>query len=88
MNYVHADHLGAPQIMTDKDRSVVWDASFLPFGEEDSIAWTLYPIPSVYVTRLNIKKIGYPAGRKISCSLDQNHLGNWFPSNPLSPSLP
>ncbi|WP_159104355.1 RHS repeat domain-containing protein [Sneathiella glossodoripedis] len=37
INYVHADHLGAPQKMTDKDRVVVWDASFLPFGEEDSI---------------------------------------------------
>jgi len=37
LTYVHADHLGAPQKMTDKDRSVVWDVSFLPFGEEDSI---------------------------------------------------
>ncbi len=37
LTYVHSDHLGAPQKMTDKDRSVVWDASFLPFGEEDSI---------------------------------------------------
>jgi len=35
--YVYPDHLGAPQKMTDKDRSVVWDASFLPFGEEDSL---------------------------------------------------
>jgi len=37
LTYVHADHLGAPQKMTDKDRSVVWDASFLPFGEEESL---------------------------------------------------
>ena len=37
VNYVHADHLGAPQKMTDADRSLVWDASFLPFGEEDSL---------------------------------------------------
>jgi len=37
VNYVHPDHLGAPQKMTDADRSVVWDASFLPFGEEDSL---------------------------------------------------
>ena len=37
MNFVHADHLGAPQKMTDVDRSLVWDAIFLPFGEEDSI---------------------------------------------------
>src|SRR5690606_40384435 len=37
MNYVHPDHLGAPQKMTDVDRNIVWDASFLPFGEEDSL---------------------------------------------------
>ncbi len=34
---VHADHLGAPQKMTDDTRTVVWDAAFTPFGEEDSI---------------------------------------------------
>lgn len=32
MNFVHPDHLGAPQKMTDVDRNIVWDASFLPFG--------------------------------------------------------
>ncbi|MCC3304877.1 RHS domain-containing protein [Sneathiella sp. HT1-7] len=37
MNFVHPDHLGAPQKMTDVDRNIVWDASFLPFGEEDSL---------------------------------------------------
>jgi RHS repeat-associated protein len=37
LTYVHADHLGAPQKMTDKDWAVVWDAAYLPFGEEDSI---------------------------------------------------
>lgn len=35
--YVHADHLGAPQKMTDDGRTVIWDAAFTPFGEEDSI---------------------------------------------------
>ncbi len=34
---IHADHLGAPQKMTDDTRTVVWDAAFTPFGEEDSI---------------------------------------------------
>ncbi|WP_334129353.1 RHS domain-containing protein [Sneathiella sp.] len=32
MNFFHPDHLGAPQKMTDADRNIVWDASFLPFG--------------------------------------------------------
>lgn len=35
--YVHADHLGSPRKMTDAGRAVVWDASFEPFGTEDSI---------------------------------------------------
>lgn len=35
--YVHADHLGNPQKMTDDGRTVVSDAAFTPFGEEDSI---------------------------------------------------
>jgi len=38
--YVHADHLGAPQKMTDASRTVVWDAAFTPFGEEHSILGT------------------------------------------------
>src|SRR5690606_17155736 len=37
MSFVHPDHLGAPQKMTDVDRNIVWYASFLPFGEEDSL---------------------------------------------------
>jgi RHS repeat-associated protein len=36
--YVHTDHLGSPKKITDDTRSVVWDAAFTPFGEEDSIA--------------------------------------------------
>lgn len=35
--HVHADHLGAPKVMTDDSRTVIWDAAFTPFGEEDSI---------------------------------------------------
>lgn len=34
---VHTDHLGSPQKITDDTRSIVWDAAFTPFGEEDSI---------------------------------------------------
>lgn len=34
---MHADHLGAPQKLTDETGAVVWDATFRPYGEEDAI---------------------------------------------------
>jgi RHS repeat-associated protein len=36
--YIHADHLGSPQKMTDASQALVWDAQFDPFGEEVSIS--------------------------------------------------
>jgi RHS repeat-associated protein len=38
--WVHADHLGTPQKMTDSSGQVVWDALFTPFGEMVSLAGT------------------------------------------------
>jgi RHS repeat-associated protein len=32
--YVHADHLGSPQKLTDASQTTVWDGVFDPFGEE------------------------------------------------------
>ncbi len=29
----HANHLGAPQSLTDANKAIVWDASFAPFGD-------------------------------------------------------
>jgi len=31
--YYHTDHLGTPQVMTDRDQAVVWQASYDPFGQ-------------------------------------------------------
>jgi RHS repeat-associated protein len=36
--YVHADHLGSPQKLTDAGQATVWDGVFDPFGEEVAIA--------------------------------------------------
>jgi hypothetical protein len=38
--YVHADHLGTPQKMTDASAAIVWDATLRPFGEEDAVTGT------------------------------------------------
>ena len=31
--YIHNDHLGTPQVLTDKDQNVVWTADQTPFGQ-------------------------------------------------------
>ena len=31
--FVHTDHLGTPQVLTDKNQNVVWKASQKPFGQ-------------------------------------------------------
>lgn len=35
--YVHTDHLGTPQKMTDQQKQLTWEISSLPFGETTSI---------------------------------------------------
>jgi len=40
INYVHADHLGSPQKMTDASKAIVWDAVYTPFGQVHSITGT------------------------------------------------
>jgi len=33
--FVHSDHLGTPQALTDKDQRVVWRANYTPFGKAE-----------------------------------------------------
>ncbi|MCA9455205.1 MAG: RHS domain-containing protein, partial [Nitrospira sp.] len=40
IQYVHADHLGSPQKMTDATKAIVWDAVYTPFGQVHSITGT------------------------------------------------
>lgn len=38
IQYIHTDHLGTPQKMTDQQKQIIWEISSLPFGETTSIA--------------------------------------------------
>ena len=33
IRYIHGDHLGTPQIVTDDTGEIIWSARYLPFGE-------------------------------------------------------
>ena len=33
--YYHTDHLNTPQLLTDKNQNIVWQASMQPFGQVD-----------------------------------------------------
>ncbi|HYD46949.1 MAG TPA: RHS repeat-associated core domain-containing protein, partial [Terriglobales bacterium] len=39
--FIHADHLGRPQKITDDSQIVVWAGQFEPFGQEHSIAGSI-----------------------------------------------
>ncbi len=40
IHYVHADHLGSPQKMTDSTKALVWDAVLTPYGQVHSLTGT------------------------------------------------
>ncbi|MBL4786025.1 MAG: hypothetical protein JKY49_11425 [Cohaesibacteraceae bacterium] len=40
LNYVHADHLDRPIMMTDDNQAITWQATYLPFGEVQSVTGT------------------------------------------------
>ena len=40
INYVHTDHLGSPQKMTDASKAIVWDAVYTLFGQVHTITGT------------------------------------------------
>jgi len=39
--YFYTDHLGTPQIITDDNQNVVWEASYTPFGEATILTETI-----------------------------------------------
>ena len=39
--YIHNDHLGTPQVVTNEDQNVAWQADYQPFGEVDVTVNTL-----------------------------------------------
>jgi RHS repeat-associated protein len=39
--YYHNDHLGTPQVMTDKNADIVWQADYTPFGKANVVVETI-----------------------------------------------
>jgi len=39
--YIHNDHLGTPQVVTDENQNVVWEGEYGPFGELVSVTGAL-----------------------------------------------
>ena len=39
--YLHTDHLGTPQLSTDKSKGLVWRAAYYPFGGTSYVAGTI-----------------------------------------------
>jgi RHS repeat-associated protein len=43
--YIHTDHLGTPQKMTDENQNIVWDSAYEPFGEAEITAQPHFESP-------------------------------------------
>lgn len=41
MYFIHNDHLGTPQVVTDESQTVVWEGNKKPFGETEEITATI-----------------------------------------------
>ncbi|ARU59255.1 hypothetical protein OLMES_5273 [Oleiphilus messinensis] len=39
--FVHTDHLGTPQVLTDQNQNVVWKGEYTPFGEVTEVVNTI-----------------------------------------------
>jgi RHS repeat-associated protein len=76
IHFVHSDHLGTPQALTDAQQRVVWTADYRPFGEaeinEDSDG-------DGRITRLNLRFVGQYYDE--STRLHYNYFRDYNPGN-------
>jgi uncharacterized protein RhaS with RHS repeats len=55
--YYHNDHLDTPQVMTNTNATVVWQANYTPFGQADVVVETVtnnIRFPGQYCKRHNL----------------------------------
>ncbi len=70
MFFIHGDHLGTPQYMTDSEQSVVWQAKYYPYGEVE--------LPAANRVTLNLRFAGQY--HDVSTGLYHNYHRDYDPS--------
>jgi len=56
--FVHNDHLGTPQAITDTDKNIVWKANYKPFGEVAEVVAAI-DMPARFPGQYYDKETGY-----------------------------
>ncbi|MBL4674161.1 MAG: RHS domain-containing protein, partial [Arenicella sp.] len=77
--YIHTDHLGTPQQLTDDDQAVIWQADYSPFGSAEI---------SIAATDLNLRLAGQyfdsESGSHYNYLRDYDpEIGRYLTSDPL-----
>ena len=60
--FIHSDHLGTPQVMSDSGKAVVWQADYLPFGDIYQTTGTAtlnFRFPGQYQDRASVYQNGF-----------------------------
>ena len=60
--FIHSDHLGTPQVMTDSSKAVAWQADYLPFGDiyqQSGTASLSFRFPGQYQDRTTVYQNGF-----------------------------
>ena len=94
--FVHSDHLGTPQVMSDSGKAIVWQADYMPFGDlyqpSENITLLNFRFPGQYKDLLNLYQNGFrdynpKVGRYMEadpiCQMSDLNLYTYVGNNPV-----